>query len=124
MPRQALIDLDHLAVQTAGDHTLQRDLLKLFIEQLAIFRARLSDGPLERQMLLELVHAVKGSALAIGAMAVVVIAERTEAQLAAEPISTRPSGESPLRWLDSALAEACEFAAHLLQEPQSKLLAK
>ena len=74
----ALIDLAHLARQTFGDATLQRDVLKLFADQAAGLRRtiRVEADPERRG---RLCHLLKGGALGIGAFPLADMAEMCEA---------------------------------------------
>jgi HPt (histidine-containing phosphotransfer) domain-containing protein len=76
----AVLDLDHLRCQTAGDRGLERDLLVLFDAQCARLRPLMAAGrsPAERA---DAVHTLKGSARAIGAWRVAAAADRLEAVL-------------------------------------------
>jgi len=70
-PRDPELDLEHLSRQTFGDPELEYELLSLFDEQAAQILARLAapfvEGETPRRA--EVAHALKGSALAIGAVA-------------------------------------------------------
>lgn len=70
-PRDIDLDLDHLSRQTFGDLDLEDDLLSLFDAQAAQILARLAapfeEGESARRA--EVAHALRGSALAIGAFA-------------------------------------------------------
>ena len=74
------IDLVHLARQTLGDRTLEREILSLFVRQTMMLRERIerSTGSRER---LDLVHTLKGSARAVGAWRVARAAEDVEEAL-------------------------------------------
>lgn len=77
----APIDFDHFARQTFFDRALQRELLDLFERQCAaLLPAIVRPGPLDRR--LAAVHALKGSALAIGAGRVAALAGQAETALA------------------------------------------
>lgn len=72
-----VLDLVHLSCQTFGDAALERDVLRLFVDQArqtgdALLRARSDE---ER---LRLCHLLKGSARGIGAMQVAQAAEQGE----------------------------------------------
>ena len=110
------IDLDHLSVQTAGDTVLQRELLALFVAQSTLMRARLFDRDDHAPDLLAALHTLKGSARALGATAVAAAADAAERELATGPGAAESQGSAALRTLESALAEAREFAARLLRE--------
>jgi HPt (histidine-containing phosphotransfer) domain-containing protein len=83
------IDLVHLSRQSLGDRELEIELLTLFERQAEQIALRLAT-PLasnERRWRHDLTHTLKGSALAVGAMAVAAAAQSYEAALygAAEP---------------------------------------
>lgn len=77
------LDLDHLSRQTFGDPELEDELLRLFDEQAEQIVARLAApfeaGEADRRA--DVAHAIKGSALAIGAMATADIAGAYETAL-------------------------------------------
>jgi HPt (histidine-containing phosphotransfer) domain-containing protein len=102
----ASVDFAHLSHQTAGDAELANELLALFVEQAREITRRLavaSDDKSQR----DLVHKLKGSAVAIGAFDVARAAEACEAALAKDE-------ELRLEELQRALNDALEtIAAHL-----------
>ena len=79
-----LLDLTHLSLQTADDRHLQRELLELFKRQApelvarmrALTRNQTPAGP--QPALADLIHQLKGSALAIGAFPLAAAAAETE----------------------------------------------
>jgi HPt (histidine-containing phosphotransfer) domain-containing protein len=83
------IDLAHLTDATAGDEELARELLTLFEGQARELVRRLG-GALDDRERRELVHTLKGSAAAIGAVAVARAAEACEAALAGGAPSDAP----------------------------------
>jgi HPt (histidine-containing phosphotransfer) domain-containing protein len=95
------IDFIHLAEQTLGDAHLQRELLKIFVEQSPPLLARILEiGSGENGTLDDLTHRLKGSARAIGAAHVASIVE------AIEYSETGENRQRLLADLDVAL-EAC-----------------
>jgi HPt (histidine-containing phosphotransfer) domain-containing protein len=99
-PRGAL-DLAHLAAQTGGDLSLQRDLLDLFVLQSAEFVAQMrSLARCDPAAAGDLVHRVKGSARAIGAFELSGAAAELECALSAG------RGPTALEPLAAALARA------------------
>ena len=73
-----LLDLVHLARQTAGDSTLAIDLLTLFEAQSRdVLRDLEGSAPADESML-ELVHRLKGAARAVGARRVAAAAAAVE----------------------------------------------
>jgi HPt (histidine-containing phosphotransfer) domain-containing protein len=79
----ATLDLVHLSRQTLGDHALERELLTLFERQTTQFAARLVERrrPGDRGSRADLAHTLKGSARAVGAVALGDAAEAYEAAL-------------------------------------------
>ena len=120
---QVPIDLDFLAVQTWRDAGLQRDILRLFIEQARQAMHELG-GDRDFESVIATLHAVKGSALALGAHQVAARAAEAESQLAQAPFPLRPEVEPALQRLVTALVEASAFAARLLEEHDGIGLAK
>ncbi|GLK81145.1 Hpt domain-containing protein [Methylopila turkensis] len=79
------IDVAHLARQTLGDRTLEREVLELFRRQarILLFRFEALTNPAERS---QIAHTLKGSARGIGATRVALAAEELErAANAGEP---------------------------------------
>lgn len=66
--RSRPIDLVHLARQTCGDRELEREVLSMFVHQLATSRSRLEHADLDERRMIA--HTIKGSARGIGAFAV------------------------------------------------------
>jgi len=98
-PRVAL-DLAHLAAQTGGDLSLQRDLLDLFILQSAEFFAQMHGlARCDPAAADDLVHRVKGSARAIGAFELSGAAAELECALGPG------RGPAPLEPMATALAK-------------------
>lgn len=87
LPRDLELDLDHLSRQTFGDPELEDELLSLFDEQAAQILARLAAPFVEGEWAqrAEVAHALKGSALAIGAVATAHAAEEYETALRHSP---------------------------------------
>lgn len=71
------IDLDHLARYTLGAQTLEREVLELFCAQAASYFEQLRAAMSERDWK-DAAHALKGSALAVGAFRVARAAEQAE----------------------------------------------
>ena len=76
------LDLDHLERQSLGDRDLAVELLGLFDCQAAQILGRMMAGGQSAQALCDLAHTLKGSARAVGAVAVAVAAEHYEEALA------------------------------------------
>jgi HPt (histidine-containing phosphotransfer) domain-containing protein len=77
------IDLVHLSRQSLGDRTLEIELLTLFEQQAEHIAERLSapSGNGERRWRHDLAHTLKGSARAVGAIAVAAAAQAYEEAL-------------------------------------------
>lgn len=85
VPDDAVLDRDHLARMTFGDHNLEREVLQLFDRQaeLLMMRMRVS----EPAAVATLAHTLKGSAVGVGAGRVACAAE------SAELVASRAPGE-------------------------------
>ncbi len=96
------VDLVHLARHTLGDRELEREILNLFIHQMAELseKLKLSIGEERRN----LAHQLKGSARGIGAF-----------QLAdcAESIEDNPDKPAPLKALAGRVREVREYIASI-----------
>lgn len=110
------IDLGVLSEQTWSDADLQRELLRLFLDQTDDFQACLT-GRAARPDVTAALHRLKGSAGSLGATQVASLAARAELRL--EAASTIGDGDlqQALGELSTALSEACEYAALLLRRP-------
>jgi HPt (histidine-containing phosphotransfer) domain-containing protein len=107
------IDLIYLAKQTLGDEHLQRELLEIFLERSPPLLAGILElDPSESGAFRDLVHRLKGSARAIGAIRIASIAEAIE--------QCRPdeSRQILLTALAAAL-EDCLAAIARRQKPES-----
>jgi HPt (histidine-containing phosphotransfer) domain-containing protein len=105
------IDLVHLSRQTLGDSSLEQELLGLFARQAQTIADRLAAPELADQAKwrADLAHTLKGSALAIGAVAVAKAASDYEdAARAGAPL------DGPARALAAALADAGAAVAELV----------
>ena len=76
----SILDIDHLRTQTAGDESLERELLTLFERQCVRLRTLIGDGSLPIQRA-DAAHTLKGSARSIGAWRLASSAERLESGL-------------------------------------------
>lgn len=99
------IDEAHLAEQSGGDQELAREVLSLFMGRAPVLLSRIAAGSADAR---DAAHALKGTALALGAWRVAAVAETAE-RAAAEGF--RP----PLDDLATAISGACAAAARLLQ---------
>ncbi len=97
VPDDGPIDFDHLSRMTLGDAGLEREVLAMFSAQSAKLIGALAAMPADAPAL---AHTLKGSARAIGAMAVADAAVRLEAAIAA---GSNPSGA--LAELDDAIEQ-------------------
>jgi HPt (histidine-containing phosphotransfer) domain-containing protein len=98
VPDDRPIDLAHLKRMTLGDAALEREVLALFLGQSARLSGALTTLPVEAGAI---VHTLKGSARAIGAMRVAECASALEVAIG--------KGEDPtarLRELADAVTEA------------------
>jgi HPt (histidine-containing phosphotransfer) domain-containing protein len=96
-PDDGPIDFEHLSRMTLGDAGLEQEVLAMFSAQSAKLIGALAAMPADAPAL---AHTLKGSARAIGAMAVADAAARLEAAISAgfDPVST-------LAELDDAIAQ-------------------
>ena len=111
--RPILLDLEHLSRQTADDLQLQRELLELFKLQspklIAGMRALMAEpqSVKPQPVLSNLIHQLKGSALAIGAFPLAEAAAEAERSLAKSTgLSTPESDEAALSALAVVLARS------------------
>ena len=110
------IDLGVLSEQTWSDADLQRELLRLFLDQRGSFQACLT-GRAARSDVTAALHRLKGSAGSLGAMQVANLAAQAELRLEAASTIGDEALQQALGELSTALFEACEFAALLLRRP-------
>ena len=96
-PDDGPIDFEHLSRMTLGDAGLEQEVLAMFSVQTANLLEQLAALPADSSVL---AHTLKGSARAIGAMAVADAAARLEAAIAAGFDPT-----SALADLDDAIAQ-------------------
>jgi HPt (histidine-containing phosphotransfer) domain-containing protein len=82
------IDLVHLARQTLGDRSLEREVLNLFVVQARSILTQMELTPPGKPRL-ELAHTLKGSARSVGAWHVATEAEACEALFEATEASWR-----------------------------------
>jgi HPt (histidine-containing phosphotransfer) domain-containing protein len=84
------IDLVHLARQSLGDRGLETDLLSLFDRQAASILCQIKAAPREggQKLLGDLVHTLKGSARAVGAIGVAAAARACEDELGSQGFET------------------------------------
>ncbi len=109
------LDLDHLSRQTFGDPELEDELLRLFDEQAAQILGRLAApfeaGEAERRA--DVAHAIKGSALAIGASAT--------AEMAGSYESALRSGDPDAEHYRQRLAQVIEAARRAIASRRQAL---
>ena len=99
------LDLVHLARQCLGDHELEAELLQLFRQQAPALTARLSGPPLlSLDAKVKIAHALRGSALAVGAGRVAGAAWRIE-ELAS---AGGDQGSAEARAIDALLSAVAE----------------
>jgi HPt (histidine-containing phosphotransfer) domain-containing protein len=99
----SVLDQAHFNAMTAGDETLQREVARLFCEQLPLWRAALADADRWRDG----AHTIKGSARGIGLPALAAACEAAEAAPDAER-------EAACARVLAALDEAEAALAHLV----------
>lgn len=110
-----VLDLVHLSRQTCGDSALELELLTTFEQQAGLILARLNEGKSAAlDFKADLAHTLKGSARAIGALAVAQTAEDYEIALR----KTAPN--AVIERLQSALfdevATVCSVIAGLISD--------
>lgn len=104
------IDLVHLARQTLGDRSLEREVLNLFVVQARSVLAQMQAAPPGRPRL-ELAHTLKGSARSVGAWQVAAEAEACETLFEA----TETSWQAALERLSIAVRQAFTAIADVQQ---------
>ena len=104
---ETLLDRAHLAQQTFGDEDLAREVLALFAGQCERLGPGIADPALGPEERADLAHALKGSALGVGASRVAALAGALETAL-------RTSDDGAARALGPALAEAVRETLALL----------
>lgn len=98
------VDLVHLSRRTAGDRSLEREVLSLFVRQCDVYLERLhcaKDAPSRR----DAAHALKGSARAVGAFELARAADEMECE------ATCDCGR-----LDREVAQASAYVLALLRD--------
>ena len=103
------LDLAHLRRFTLGDHSLELEILDLFITQAPVTLAALNAAGTDRDWRIA-AHTLKGSARAVGAWHVAQLAERAEAM---SHRNDRAGCETAVRELADALSEASSFITAL-----------
>jgi HPt (histidine-containing phosphotransfer) domain-containing protein len=114
----ATLDLIHLSRQTAGDASLQRELLAMFQEHspklLHRMRAIALEPEPQMRPIRDLAHQLKGSALAIGAFRLADAAERVETAYSLGPFGQKTGKMAALEALGAELGAAVgAIDAHL-----------
>ncbi|MGN6310933.1 MAG: Hpt domain-containing protein [Xanthobacteraceae bacterium] len=104
------IDLDHLHKMTLSDPALEREVLRLFVEQTANLMRTLASLP---ENAAALAHTLKGSACAIGAFRVAEAAAALEAALRVEA-----GARDAFTQLDAEVGAAQQAAAALLAQSE------
>lgn len=94
------VDLVHLSRQTMGDRDLEREVLRLFVQQAVIVRDRIVNADLTERM--RLAHTLKGSARSVGAFGV--------AECMVE-LEKRPDSKPLMRRLAEQVDEVSDFVA-------------
>lgn len=104
------IDLDHLHRMTLSDPVLEREVLRLFVEQTANLMQTLASLP---ENAAALAHTLKGSARAIGAFRVAEAAAALEAAL-----RTEDGAREALSRLDAEVGQARRATSALLAQSE------
>jgi len=101
------VDLDHLAQYTAGDPSLEREILNLFCTQSITYldQLRAATGPKDLSIA---AHSLKGSARAVGAWRMARAAEEVETLPEESSLEER---EPLIAELEAALNEATAYIA-------------
>ncbi len=105
-PDPAIFDREHLRQYTSGEEVLERELIGLFLGQLAPIRAQL-DATASPQDWKFASHSLKGAARSIGAPQIAALAERLDSLGPDEAAEARSEA---LAQLDEAMAA---FAAEV-----------
>ena len=105
--RRPAIDREHLDQQTFGNHELQREVMRLFLKQLAEQIALIA-GTDDLGVRREAAHTLAGAALGVGAFSVAAIA--SEIERAKGPVVGR------LKALEAAAEAARHFIADFLRD--------
>ena len=101
----AAIDLDHLRLYTAGDPSLEGEVLGLFEAQAGLLLNAL-DPRAGDHAWRDAAHTLKGSARGIGAWRVANCAEFCETLVGSDQVSAREAALGPLRReIEAALAQ-------------------
>jgi HPt (histidine-containing phosphotransfer) domain-containing protein len=103
------VDLAHLRRYTLGDRGLELEILGLFVDQLPITIAALTEAPTEKAWAMA-AHTLKGSARAVGAWPLATIAEDAE-RMHGLPTATRRG--AVVDRLEEAARVARDFIAAL-----------
>lgn len=118
-----LLDLTHLSQQTADDRHLQRELLELFKRQAPELVARMraltrnQTPAVPQPVLADLIHQLKGSALAIGAFPLAAAAAAAEQALAENAgAGAAKNGEAMLSALTTVLAQSLTVIDHYISK--------
>jgi len=96
------IDLSHLARQTMGDRSLEREVLGMFVEQAQTVRRQMANAAIKERLFLA--HALKGSARGVGAFPIADCASAVE---------DSPTDRLVLKRLTRLIDEACDFIASI-----------
>jgi len=99
-----IIDEDHLQRMTLGDRRLEREVLEIFVRQIAIMLSRIATA--QPALAAAAAHTLKGSARGIGAWQVARAAERVECAAA-----SRPNGQALATAVEELKTAAAETSA-------------
>ena len=108
-PETQPIDRTHLFRMTLGDHALECEVLRLFLQQVELLLARMA--PADPAGIAALAHTLQGSARGIGAWGVARAAEAVEAAAQAKDAAL----PSAMKALSAATSEARGAIVDLLR---------
>ena len=110
---RAPVDFEHLKTYTAGDLSVEREVLGLFVHQVELWIRMLQESG-DDEIWRDAAHSLKGSARGIGAWHVAELCEQAESL----PVDADPSERSAvLDDIKAAIAAVVEsIDAHLGQE--------
>jgi len=98
-----VIDEEHLARMTLGDAALEREVLNIFVRQMALTMKRLAGAA--PGVVAAVAHTLKGSARGLGVWRVAEMAERVEQ--AADGGEDAAARQAAVAALEAACLEAC-----------------
>ncbi len=106
----AVLDREHLAAMTGGDHALAAEVIDIFYHQAEIW-ARLLDPRLDSGTWADAAHSLKGASLGIGALKLAAACERAERAGRSEAPPSITAASVLLNDIKDVLGETREAAA-------------